>query len=73
MQLDLDAKLTASQAALAVGVSKQTFNHWRKAGRIQPDQHGRYRFGDALQLEAQMRRAPQSSRGVGQRRALAAA
>ena len=74
--MNLDAQLTASQAALAVGVTKQTFNHWRKQGYVQAvgaDQ-GRaiYRYGDVLQVERAMRNANQSSRGAVRRRLRAA-
>lgn len=70
--MNLDARLTATEAAMAVGVSKQVINYWRASGKISADKHKRYRFGDVIQLEARMRKAPQSSRGVAGRRLAAA-
>jgi hypothetical protein len=53
--LDLDAQLTASQAARAAGVSRQLFNYWRSRGAIRScgQRRGRpvYRFGDVLDAE----------------------
>ena len=62
MQANLDARLPAHLAALAAGVSKQLFNYWRTSGKIRPDEDGLYRYGDVLAVEADMRKAPQSSR-----------
>jgi len=62
MPVNLDARLPAHLAALAVGVKKQLFNYWRASGKIRPDENGLYRYGDVVALEAQMRRHPQSRR-----------
>jgi hypothetical protein len=61
-RVNLDARLPAHLAARAVGVSRQLFNYWRSSGKIQPDARGMYRYGDAVALEAAMRRDPRSSR-----------
>lgn len=61
-RVNLDARLPAHLAALAVGVSRQLFNYWRTSGKISPDERGLYRYGDAVLLEADMRRNPRSSR-----------
>lgn len=34
--MNLDAELTASQAARAMGVSRQLVHYWVKAGRLHP-------------------------------------
>jgi hypothetical protein len=64
--LDLDAELTASQAAQAVRVSRQLFNYWRAQGLIRPcgQRRGRpvYRFGDVVDVEQRMRDTPRSLR-----------
>lgn len=75
--LDLDAKLTASQAARAVRVTKQLFNYWRSKGYIQPcgtNRRGQalYRFGDVVDIEAEMGTAPRSTRRARDFHALAA-
>jgi len=73
MLYDLDARLNATTAAQAAGVTKQTFNYWRRTGRITPDAAGTYRLGDVLEVERAMRNSLRSSRGAPRRRALAAA
>lgn len=60
--MDLDVRLTATQSAHLVGISKQLFNYWRTAGKVTPDAAGLYRWGDVLEAERQTRRAPQSHR-----------
>lgn len=60
--MNLEARLTPQLAALAVGVSKQTFNYWRNKGKVVPGADGLYRYGDVLQAEAQARRSPKSHR-----------
>jgi hypothetical protein len=44
--LNLDARLTPSEAARLAGVSRQLFNWWRREGKVQPGDDGRYRAGD---------------------------
>ncbi len=66
---DLDAHLRASVAAEQAGVSKQTFNYWRRKGKIKPVAHDRagralYRLEDVLEVERDTRQAKQSSRTV---------
>lgn len=60
--MDLDARLSATQSAQAIGISKQLFNYWRTTGKVVPDQDGLYRWGDVLQAERQTRRSPNSRR-----------
>jgi DNA-binding transcriptional MerR regulator len=65
--MNLDAHLRASQAALLARVSRQTFNYWRKSGKIaqvgtDKNGHALYRAGDVLVVERDMRNAKQSSR-----------
>ena len=69
MDLDMDARLRASQAADQVGVSKQTFNYWRRQGKVKPvayDRAGRalYLLRKVLEVERDTRQAKQSSRTV---------
>lgn len=61
-RVNMDARLPAHLAARSVGVSRQLLNYWRTSGKIQPDDRGRYRYGDLVMLEAAMRRDPRSSR-----------
>lgn len=60
--VDLDARLTATEAARYVGISKQLFNYWRTSGKVQPDERGLYRLGDVLDVERRTRRSPCSHR-----------
>jgi hypothetical protein len=60
--VNLEARLTPQLAALAAGVSKQTFNYWRTAGKVTPGDDGLYRYGDVLQAESRTRRSPKSHR-----------
>jgi hypothetical protein len=60
--VNLDARLTAQLAALAAGVSKQTFNYWRTSGKVVAGEDGLYRYGDVLNAEAQTRRSTKSHR-----------
>ena len=66
--LDLEARVTASQAARAMRISKQLFNYWRSQGLVAPvgERGGRpvYRFGDVVDVERRMRRNPRSSRAA---------
>jgi predicted site-specific integrase-resolvase len=48
-----DARLRPADAARVLGVSKQLVNWWRRTGKIQPDQRGRYRLGDVQRVERQ--------------------
>lgn len=69
VDLHMDARLRASQAAAEVGVSKQAFNYWRRQGKITPVAHDRagralYRLRDVLIVERDTRQAKQSSRTV---------
>ncbi len=60
--VNLDARLTPQLAALAVGVSKQTFNYWRTSGKVTPGPDGRYRYGDVLTADRATRRSGKSHR-----------
>lgn len=66
--MDLDAKLPANLAALKAGVSKQTFNYWRRKGYVKPAATDRrtgkplYRVGDALAVDARISASPLSHR-----------
>jgi hypothetical protein len=60
--VNLDAKLTAAQAARYVGISRQLFNYWRTSGKVEPDERGLYRLGDVLEVERQTRHSPNSHR-----------
>lgn len=60
--MNLDALLTPAQAARAAGVSKQLFNYWRTQGKVIPQPCGRYRLGDVLDTEKDMRNSVQSHR-----------
>lgn len=62
--MDLDARLTATQAAEAIGVSKQLVNYWRQRGHVQPNEHGLYRLGDVLAADARARRSGYSRRAL---------
>jgi predicted site-specific integrase-resolvase len=66
---DMDAQLPAHLAAAQVGVSRQLFSWWVRAGHLEPVAHDGntplYRFGDALHVERQMRRSSQSRRKAG--------
>lgn len=62
--MDLDARVPARFAADRIGVSKQLFNYWRRTGKVTPDDHGRYRLGDVLEVERQTRRHPNSRRQI---------
>lgn len=63
--MNLDARLTVTQAALLARVSKQLINRWRQLGRLSAERVAgvwRYRAGDVLRVERDMRRSPQSRR-----------
>ncbi len=60
--MNLDARLTAQLAALAAGVTKQTFNYWRTSGKVTPGDDGMYRYGDVLKAESRTRRSGKSHR-----------
>ncbi len=62
--MNLDARLNASDSARAVNVSRQTFNYWRRTGRVAPGADGRYRLGDVIDVERAMRNSGQSSRNM---------
>lgn len=59
---NLDVRLTATQAAAAVGVSKQVLNYWRSSGKLTPGPDGRYRYADILAAERATRRSGYSHR-----------
>ncbi len=64
---DMDALVTAREAAQAVYVSKQLFNYWRSSNKIQPkgtDRKGHklYRLGDVIEVEKAAFNAPTSTR-----------
>jgi predicted site-specific integrase-resolvase len=60
--LNLDARLTPSEAARLAGVSRQLFNWWRREGKVHPGEDGRYRAGDVLEAERDTRRSGRSHR-----------
>lgn len=60
--MNLEARLNPQLAALAVGVSKQTFNYWRSSGKVVAGPDGRYRYGDVLTADRQARRSGKSHR-----------
>lgn len=59
---DVNARLTGSQAAEVVGVSKQLINYWRISGRLKRGDDRRYRYGDVLAVERDTRRSGYSHR-----------
>lgn len=59
-----DVRVPAWFAIKRLGVTKQTFNYWRASGKITPDENGEYRWGDVVQVERDMRKSPNSRRGV---------
>jgi hypothetical protein len=61
-QVNLDARLTPSEAARLAGVSRQLFNWWRREGKISPGEDGLYRAGDVLRVERDTRRSGRSHR-----------
>jgi hypothetical protein len=74
---DLDVLVPAWFACRQLGVTKQTFGHWVRTGKVTPvapgeDGHPRYRYGDVLEAERQTRRSPNSRRGARARCTLAA-
>jgi hypothetical protein len=77
MNVNLDAYLTRAQAAMALGVSKDTIGQWHARGwhnsagehvrlATKPGNGGnlRYRYGDLLQAEQDTRNSPNSRRPV---------
>jgi predicted site-specific integrase-resolvase len=65
--VDLDARLTVTEAASLARVSKQLVNQWRRLGRISARHEGgrwTYRAGDVLTVERDMRRSPHSTRAA---------
>jgi hypothetical protein len=65
--VDLDARLTVTQAAALARVSKQLVNQWRRIGRLtalHEDGRWTYRAGDVLEVERDMRRSPHSTRAA---------
>jgi hypothetical protein len=60
--MNVDARLNAQLAALAAGVSKQTFNYWRSSGKILPAEDGTYSYIEVMRVEAAMRRSSKSHR-----------
>lgn len=65
--INLDARLRPVDAAQVAGVSKQLLNWWRRDGKIEPDERGRYRLGDVLEAERLTARCKRSSRHNPQR------
>jgi hypothetical protein len=53
--MDLDAWLTPSQAARALGISRQLFNDWRSRGRIKPNERGLCLCREVVDLEHKTR------------------
>lgn len=73
--VNLDAYLTRAEAALALGVSKDTISAWHARGWYNQDGEHlrlatkpgkghtfRYRYGDLLQAEVDTRNSPNSRR-----------
>lgn len=64
--MDLDALVTASEAAAGLRESKQLVSTWVKLDKLTPvSRRGRsplYRWRDVLAVEAAMRNSPYSSR-----------
>jgi predicted site-specific integrase-resolvase len=60
--INLDARLRPVDAAQVAGVSKQLLNWWRREGKVEPDDKGRYRLGDVLEAERLTARCKRSSR-----------
>lgn len=56
MAANLDARITGSQAARLIGVSRQLINDWWKRGRLAKGDDGRYRYGDILEADRKARR-----------------
>lgn len=55
---DPDARLTRQEAAAEANVSPAVISMWRYRGKLAPDERGRYRRGDVLDVEAQTARSP---------------
>lgn len=78
-KIDPNRLVFASEAALAVRVSKQLVNSWVSRGLLKPvdekDGRRRYRLGDVMRVELATRRSGCSSRAKSwvRQRALAAA
>lgn len=53
-----EARLTRAQAARLLGVQPATVGMWKLRGKVDTDEHGRYRLGDLLQVERETRRSP---------------
>jgi predicted site-specific integrase-resolvase len=66
--MNLDALVSAREAAIALGVERHAIYQWRIAGKISPQgRRGRsplYRWGDLIRVERDTRRAAQSHRCV---------
>jgi hypothetical protein len=54
--MDLDVMLTLSQAARAVGQSRQLIYNWRERGLLDTNDEGKVRLGSVLDAEARTRR-----------------
>ncbi len=61
---NLGARLTATQAAAAVGVSKQVVNYWRTSGKLERGTDGLFRYADVLNAERAARRSGYSHRRI---------
>lgn len=75
---DLDARLTAAQAALYFGLTPQAVNRWYALGHLQTaaknrQGHRQYVFRELLQAERDTRRHRNSSRNANRRPAQRAA
>lgn len=53
--MDLDAELTAAQAALYLRIAPQTVQSWRKRGHLIPLDNGKYRLRDVLAADKSAR------------------
>jgi hypothetical protein len=54
--IDVDARLTASQAAAYAGVTVQAIVNWRNRGHLQRGDDGKYRLLDVAKAEHATRR-----------------
>lgn len=60
--VDLNARVTASEAARYLGVTRQLVNSWRTRGKIHKGQDGKYRLRDILIVDRAVRRSGHSHR-----------
>jgi hypothetical protein len=63
--IDVDARLTASQAAKYAGVTVQAIVNWRNRGHLPRGDDGRYRLLDVAKAEHATRRRARRGRTGG--------